>query len=81
MFLIIKTLRSSSAFFACFKTSLTDLQLDFTNVMNVTTSRINAFSCLLPLGKTKSYNSSSVFSWIGTPASSNIFLSLSLISE
>ena len=36
------------------RTSLTDLQLDFTNVTKVTASRINAFSCLLPFGKTKS---------------------------
>ena len=50
----IGTIGKIIAFLACFRTSLIDLQLDFTNVTKVTTSRINAFSCLLPLGSTKS---------------------------
>ncbi len=47
----MNSLLSSLALTALFNMSYIDWQLDFVSVMNVATSLINAFSCLLFLGK------------------------------
>ena len=78
MFLMMKSVLSSS-FFASM--ALRDLQLDFNRVAKVTAKRINAFSRLLPSGKTIAYNSSMVFSWHFTPAAVSISFNFSLMSK